>query len=147
MGPSGRGVSLRAAASRASRGNAGRSRPRRFLLGGPAGWMSTSSSGMGSRLREAAGVGARFRKDANAGGVARAPSMHARTYAERRGPSATRPPSTSIGAPTPGRGAQLPRAADAASMSATTAFITGGYAAAAFTRERPLASRPCATEA
>eukprot|EP00965_Chrysotila_dentata_P059715 1980994-Pleurochrysis_carterae.AAC.1 len=31
-------------------------------------------------------------------------------------------------------------------MSATTAFIIGGYAAAAFARERPCASRPCATE-
>eukprot|EP00965_Chrysotila_dentata_P193137 6175572-Pleurochrysis_carterae.AAC.1 len=102
---------------------------------------------MGSRVSRAAGVGTRLRMDANAGGVARALAMRARTYAERRCPSATRPLLASAGASTPGRGAQPPRPADAASMSATTAFIIGGYAAAAFARERPLASRPCATAA
>eukprot|EP00965_Chrysotila_dentata_P147247 4861628-Pleurochrysis_carterae.AAC.2 len=38
---------------------------------------------MGSRVSQAAGVCARLRMDANAGGVAHALSMRARTYAER----------------------------------------------------------------
>eukprot|EP00965_Chrysotila_dentata_P141689 4682622-Pleurochrysis_carterae.AAC.1 len=128
MGPSGRGAPALSCASElsTSRGSVGRSRPPRFLPGGPAGWVSASPAGMGSSSRRAAGVCARFRSDAKAGGVTRASSTRARTYVESPGPSATRPPSTPPAAPSPGAFVPPPQSAGAASRSASTAFICAG---------------------
>eukprot|EP00965_Chrysotila_dentata_P021733 719888-Pleurochrysis_carterae.AAC.1 len=78
-GPSGRGVlSAPSADGPESRGSGGRSRPPRFLPGGPMGWESARPSGMGSRTSWAVGVCARLRREANAGGVTRASAMRAR---------------------------------------------------------------------
>eukprot|EP00965_Chrysotila_dentata_P205773 6183154-Pleurochrysis_carterae.AAC.2 len=110
----------------AFRGSPGRSRPPRLLLGGPVGCESTSPSGMGSRSSWPADVCARLRRDANAGGVARAASTHARTPTESRGPSAMRPPSMMPVVATCGRAAPLPPPAAPASRSASAAFMSGG---------------------
>eukprot|EP00965_Chrysotila_dentata_P191346 6174453-Pleurochrysis_carterae.AAC.2 len=128
MAPSGRGVSAspRGDGVPALRGSPGRSRPLRLLLGGPVGWESARPSGMGSRSSWPAGVRARLRREANAGGVTRAASTHARTPAESRGPSATRPPSMAPVVTASGCGVPpLPPAAPS-SRSARAAFICGG---------------------
>eukprot|EP00965_Chrysotila_dentata_P219885 6191418-Pleurochrysis_carterae.AAC.1 len=57
---------------------------------------------MGSCSSPSAGACARLRRDAKAGGVARACSTRARTYAESWGPSAMRPPVTASAAATLG---------------------------------------------
>eukprot|EP00965_Chrysotila_dentata_P032109 1071279-Pleurochrysis_carterae.AAC.1 len=128
MGPSGRGASAspRSTAPTASRGSAGRARSPRLLPGAPGCWGSASPSGMGSLSSCAAGVRARLRRDAKAGGVTRARSTWARTYAESWGPSVMRPPSTASAAGAPGRAAPPPPPAAAASMSASAAFICEG---------------------
>eukprot|EP00965_Chrysotila_dentata_P003412 110887-Pleurochrysis_carterae.AAC.2 len=101
MGPLGRGASAssRVAVPLESRGSAGRARPPCLLLGAPESWGSASPSGMGSTSSCAVGVRARLRRDAKAGGVVRASSMRARTYAESCGPSMRRP-SSAASAPT-----------------------------------------------
>eukprot|EP00965_Chrysotila_dentata_P146571 4839743-Pleurochrysis_carterae.AAC.1 len=129
MGPRGRGAfaSPRFAESGGSRGSAGRVRLLCFLLGAPRCWGSASPSGMGSFSSCAAGVCARLRRDAKAGGMARASSTWARTYAESWGPSAVmRPPSASSAPAAPGRVAPMLLPAAAASMSASAWFSGGG---------------------
>eukprot|EP00965_Chrysotila_dentata_P120352 3979629-Pleurochrysis_carterae.AAC.1 len=120
MAPPGRGASAPPCAneapppageSPASRGNPGRSRPPRLLVGGPVGCESASPSGMGSSSSWPADVCARLRREANAGGVVRAASTCARTSAESRGPSAIRPPSVVPVAPPCGRAEPPPPAA------------------------------------
>eukprot|EP00965_Chrysotila_dentata_P097062 3208353-Pleurochrysis_carterae.AAC.1 len=87
--------------------------------------------------------GAMFRSDAKAGGVARAASMRARIVGVNRGPSVTRPPSTSssVGALRAARASAAP----AISASTRASFMSAGYAAAAAARAVPRASLPCAT--
>eukprot|EP00965_Chrysotila_dentata_P042105 1396748-Pleurochrysis_carterae.AAC.1 len=84
MGPSGQGAPSPPCVGGVptSRGSAGLARPPRFLLGVPAGWESASLAGMGSCSSWAAGVCARLRSDLKAGGVTRAASTRARTYAD-----------------------------------------------------------------
>eukprot|EP00965_Chrysotila_dentata_P261947 6214419-Pleurochrysis_carterae.AAC.2 len=89
--------------------------------------------------------GRRAGLQAPAGGVARASSMRARTVGVKRGPSATRPPST-VAAASSLRAARA-SAAPAVSASASATFISSGYAAAAAARAAPCPSRPCATSA
>eukprot|EP00965_Chrysotila_dentata_P229854 6197449-Pleurochrysis_carterae.AAC.1 len=81
---------------------------------------------MGSCSRWAAGVCARLRSDAKAGGVTRAASTRARTYADSSGPSATRPPSASPAAPVRCAVARSSSPVDVVSRSASAAFIRGG---------------------
>eukprot|EP00965_Chrysotila_dentata_P063268 2096367-Pleurochrysis_carterae.AAC.2 len=80
---------------------------------------------MGSRSSPSAGACDRLRRDAKAGGVARACSTRARTYADSRGPSAIRPPVAASAAAAPDRANWRPLLAAAASMSARAAFICG----------------------
>eukprot|EP00965_Chrysotila_dentata_P053128 1762831-Pleurochrysis_carterae.AAC.1 len=128
MGPSGRGVPSPPCVGGVptSRGSVGLARPPRFLLGAPAGWESASPAGMGSCSSWAAGVCARLRSDAKAGGVTRAASTRARTYADSPGPSATRPPSASPVAPAHCSVVRPPPPAGVASRSASATFICGG---------------------
>eukprot|EP00965_Chrysotila_dentata_P136997 4531789-Pleurochrysis_carterae.AAC.1 len=128
MGPLGRGASAspRVAMPFESRGSVGRARPPCFFLGAPKSWGSASPSGMGSTSSCAVGVRAKLRRDAKAGGVARASSMRARTYAESCGPSVTRPPSAASAPAVLCRVALPPAPTAAASMSASASFICWG---------------------
>eukprot|EP00965_Chrysotila_dentata_P037630 1251868-Pleurochrysis_carterae.AAC.1 len=123
--PSGLGVSAPSCARDASGslGSPGRPRSLRRLPGGCVGWESASPSGMGSLSSWPAGVRARLRREANAGGVTRASSTRARMYAESRGPSATRPPSTASAARPAGSPAGRRRMR---LRSARTTFICAG---------------------
>eukprot|EP00965_Chrysotila_dentata_P162314 5360219-Pleurochrysis_carterae.AAC.1 len=109
-----------------SLGSPGRPRFLRRLPGGCAGWESASPSGMGSLSSWSGDVATRLRREANAGGVTRASSIRARTYADSWGPSVIRPPSTVTASAACGLTSRPAPCTASVSKSARMTFICGG---------------------